>query len=228
MLLILPILQRLAKSLTNREYIYIFALTLISSIIPIIEYSIWQGKTYFVGDFKGRLSWITRDIFIYPLLGYFLKERIKDFWNGKRVTLLWIINIACGCLAAYMTYYRGNIMGEITEGKSQMFHNTFALIKVTSVFVTCQYLYAKTHFSKWIEKAICSIGGCTFGIYLLHIYLKGNKGPLVKVSKYLYQKPSPLGLDTMMTTFIFVTIVFITGYIITIIMKRLPILKKLV
>ena len=52
--------------------------------------------------------------------------------------------------------------------------DTFVLINCITVFVTCQYLNDKSQLLSKISKQIISLGGCTFGIYLTHIYIKDH------------------------------------------------------
>ena len=223
-LISLPLLQRLAQNLTDKEYIYMYvAYIVFVMIIPSVQYLLFQGRHSLNGSLS--FGWLSANIVIFPLTGYFLTFRKKDFWTGKRILALWAINIVTILLSAYLTYYRAQIMGVCTEGKSQAFHSTFVLINCISVFVTCQYINEHSQFIKKLAKPITSLGGCMLGVYLLHIYIKAQ--PILNdCLQQIFLKQ--LGVPKMLYAFILCGTVFICGYVITMILKRIPILRRLV
>ena len=87
-------------------------------------------------------------------MGYFLSYRVKEFWNKKRILILWGINICTIFMSCYLTYYRASVMGVCNEESSQAFHDTFVLINCITVFVTCQYLNDKLQLLSKISKQI--------------------------------------------------------------------------
>ena len=70
-------------------------------------------------------------------------------------------------------YDRSESYGNMRRRKFTSIHTTFVLVNCVAIFVTCQYLNERLSMKK-IEKPIISFGGCTFGIYLLHIYIKDH------------------------------------------------------
>lgn len=109
-LISLPLLQRFAKSLTDREYSYMYLLYIIFvMLIPCMQYILFQGRHTLNGNIS--IGWFASNIVIFPLTGYFLSFRKKDFWNTKKIFVLWVINIAAIMLSSYLTYYRAKIMG---------------------------------------------------------------------------------------------------------------------
>lgn len=223
-LILLPILQRLAQSMTDREFLYFFLVYgAFYMLIPSVQYFIWQGKHSLYS--YAYPTWISCNILIFPLAGYFLQHRVKSFWNRKRVLLLWGINICAILFSCYLTYRRVIVTGICDEGSSQTFHNTFVLLNSGTIFVTCQYLNQYTRILKKLEKPICSIGGCTLGIYLLHIFFRDSTPLFTQISDIAQNQ---LHLSTMLSTLAYCAIVYLLGYIITLILKRIPVLRKLV
>lgn len=170
LIMTLPILQCIAKSVDDKTYVYMFGLIMVfGSIIPIVQFWAFKGELHLNGNFN--INWMSTQIFLYPLLGYFLQHRIrKTFWTGRCICGLWIINLATIIVSCYMTYYRAVIMGELNEGVSQSFHNTFVIINTISVFALCKYLALKiSHRCEGAVNMIKSIGGghsaFTFYIY---------------------------------------------------------------
>lgn len=88
LLMSLPVLQRFAKALSDKEYLYMIGLRLFfTALLPIAQYLLWHDRhnlnTWF------RISWLECNILFYPLIGYFLQFRIKEFWNRRRLLALW-------------------------------------------------------------------------------------------------------------------------------------------
>ena len=189
--------------------------------VPSIQYLLFQGRHSLNGNFS--LGWIGTNIFIFPLAGYFLQHRAKDFWNIRHIALLWISNICSILFSCYLTYLRAQVMGVCDEGHSQAFHSTFVLINCVTLFVTFQYLQNHTRLLKRLQRPISSLGECTFGIYLIHVYIKRH----LPTSSHLWTIFRN-HLPPMLYAFFLCAVVFFCGYLITLILKRIPILKKLV
>lgn len=222
-LISLPLLRRFAQSLTDKEYIYMYLVYIFfEMIIPSTQYLLFQGRH----DLNGNVSigWLASSVFIFPLTGYFLSFR-KKIWDKKQILILWMINIATIMLSSYLTYYRAKIMGVCDEGSSQVFHSTFVLINCVSVFVTCQYMNEHSQLLKKLEKPIVSLGGCTFGIYLLHICIMSDS----KLNDYLWHVfKDTMHLPAMVYAFILCGVIFICGYIVTLILKQIPFFRWLI
>ena len=194
-----------------------------SSLLPVTEFILWQGKYNLNWNF--RLQWLCTDIFIYPCLGYFLKARLKRFWTRKRIVLLWLTNIGTIIIAAYLTYVKSNITGILDESNSQSFHSVFAMINCATIFVTSEYICSNYNFPDYVKRMICSIGACTFGIYLLHVFYKEKITAITQLWNIFHHQ---LGLNYMLTAFLYCGIVFVLGYITTILLKRIPVLNKII
>lgn len=222
-LLSLPILQRIAKALSNKEYFYLIILAFVfSSLLPFVQYLLWRGQYGFNGNFN--LGWLCATIFIYPMIGYFLQHRTKGKWNGKYLVILWGVNVATICISCLLTHYQAKISGVLSEAESQLFHNMFVMVNAISIFATCQYVFAHIKLHENLRKAITSMGGTTFGIYLLHIFIHKicSKFNLVNV---IY---NTIGFNRMLSCLIYCTLIFLSGYLITLTLKRIPGLKRII
>ena len=223
-LLSLPLLQRLAQNLANREYVYLTILFVIFyMIVPVMQYLLWQGNHNLNGNLYP--GWIGSSIVIYPLMGYFLQHRIKDFWNKRRIVVLWLVNIGTILVSCYLTYFRAQITGVCDEANSQAFHSTFVLINCVAIFVTCQYINNNITILQKIQRPVVSMGGCTFGIYLLHLIIE-DKTPLTDYLWNLLREQ--MHMPPMTYAFVYCAIIFACGYVITLVMKKIPVLKRMV
>lgn len=171
LLVSLPLLQNIAQNLSNKNFIYLFVVYAIYNMcLPSIQYLLWNGRH----DLNGNavLHWISYNIFIFPLAGYFFEHRVKEFWNKRKILFLWGINIGVILFSCYLTYFKAKTSQGDDIMYSQTFHNTFVLVNGITLFVTLQYINSHTNLFLKMEKVICSLGQCTFGIYLLHIFIK--------------------------------------------------------
>lgn len=222
-LIVLPLLQRIAKSLSDKDYLYLIGIiVVIYMIIPAAEYLFWQGRHSLNPNLK--LDWLTHLTFLYPLIGYFIYHRAFTYLNKKRFIFLWLINIFTIILSAYLTYYRSKYMGVCDEGCCQEFHNTFVLINASTIFLSCHYFAKHFLLGDKLKKIILSISANTFGIYLLHSYLT-DMTPLAYYEDHLFNYKMQL---PMFSTLVFCLIIFIIANIITFILKKIPLISKIV
>ncbi len=74
-----------------------------------------------------------------------------------------------------------------------------------------------------LSKYIRSLGSCTFGIYLLHMIVKDQE-IFTDFLNYMIS----LGLDKLIAVLVYVYVLMIVSWIITFILSKIPLLKKLV
>lgn len=221
-LMALPLIRVLARNMTNRQFGYMAILALASyAIRPILEYLIWQGQTTFNGFLK--FSWITANAIIYPCIGYYLENRldIKKV-TGKKLALLWVVNIGCLLLSGALTLYKATITGICTPKDSQTFHNVFVLINVITIYITARFVFEHKEPKKIVRKAIESVGSTTFGIFLIHLILI----ELFKEWGVLSFFSQTLHLGDMLSAMLFCLIVMAAGYIIFFLLKKITFFKK--
>lgn len=219
-MLTVPVLQRIARSLTNKEYLYLFALVfLVSAVHPTAEYLIWNDHCYLNEHFD--LGWISVTHFLYPLLGYFLMYRIPDFWNKKRLGILWMINILLILLSCWLTYHESIVTGVLEEGTSERFCDTFTGINCVAIFATCQYFVKNVKIRDRVKKVIVSLGGATFGMYLTHILI-------MRIFEKMHITDMIYGaayINDMLRALLYSALVFAAAYFLTQILKKIPVLK---
>lgn len=224
LLISLPLLQRIAQNLRDRDYVYMMILySVFNMVVPSLQYLLWQGRHALNTNIS--VGWFASNIVIFPFAGYFLSCRVKNFWNKKRILLLWIINIGTILLSCYLTYYQAKITGVCEEKSSQMFHSTFDLVNSMAIFVTCQYIGEHSEVLWKMRRAIISVGGCTFGIYLLHIGIKDY----TSLSAYMQQAlGKQMQTSPMLYAFLYCGVIFICGYIVSAVLKRIPFLRRFI
>lgn len=221
-LITLPLLRSFAKGLDSKWFIYMFVIGfLFRRILPVIEYLANEGK-YHINDYFGNnLRWIYINIVEFPLLGYFLNCRIRSSdITRKQLAIMWTTNVITIIISSYLTYYKQSK----GQGLDQAFHETFVVINVLSLFLTTKKVFGSKKINIIISKMICCLGECTFGIYLLHVLILLKWNWTNELWTFFNNK---LGINQMFTAFIVCFIVMLIGFIPIYILKKLPILKKL-
>lgn len=161
---------------------------------------------------------------IIACLGYFLYYKC-DYQTVKRKLLpLWILNMITMSLTCYVTYKKIIITGDLSFMGVQTYFSAFDIINCFTMFLTIRYIFLNCKISDKTSAIIRSIGGCTFNIYLLHVFIM-EKTEFSKIKNILQEFP---GLNDMLAIFIYCLLVMLTGYFITLIMKKIPGLRKLI
>lgn len=220
----LPFLRTLVNNLEDKYFYYLFLLAILNNAIwPIVEYLIFKGEKYF-NSFL-RINWLTNSIVLYPCWGYFMQYRIDIEKIRKLLPALWGLNIVTIIISAGMTYYRAVITGVCDESNSQMFHSSFVLINVTAIFLTVKYYFSIKKVSAIVEKIIISLGNCTFGIYILHVMILSKTRRFSNLWNFF---KTQWHINDMISAFLICFIVMIICYLLTLILKRIPIIRKLI
>lgn len=223
-LISLPFLRSMVTNLQTTHFIYMIILGVVTcGAIPVIEYLLWSGQSYINPNIK--IGWICSTIFIYPCLGYFLYHKINYYKIKKFIPLLWALNTLTISIDVYMTYYKALITNELNEQVSQTFLGGFVILNCITVFISIVYFCQNHTIPARIERIIKSISSCTFGIYLLHVFIMNRIWNKLNLWTILNKE---LQFNEMLSAFIFCLLTMLLGYVITLLLKKIPILKKLV
>ncbi|MBD5469544.1 MAG: acyltransferase family protein [Lachnospiraceae bacterium] len=224
MLMSIPFLKSIAKNLSNTTFLYLIGIYFVYiSVFPCLEFFLWEGDGSI--DSNIRVDWILSNIVLYPIVGYYLENKIDiDKVQRKNIIAIWAISILGLAAACGMTYYKQKITGLLSEADSQAFHNSFILFPCMAIYITIKYICSKVHIPALLYKTISSIGACTFGIYLIHGAILGSKF----ASKFWNFLENEIHMNRMVMPFLFSFLVFCIGYIITLILKKAPIIRRLI
>lgn len=219
-LIALPFLRAIVKIIKEADYKYLIILfVLFTAVIPCLEYRFWQGNIRLYSGLSP--SWLFTNIVFWPLVGYFL-ENVFDMkkCNAKMVVFLIMLSILGIGISCYMTYYMHGVTGVCDENSSQIFHSTFIILPCIAIYIIVKFFVKHHDFSIIAKKIITSMGTCTFGIYLLHIVIKEYLSGLWKVFRHDWQ------MNKMLAALLFCAIVFMICYGITLVLKKIPGIRK--
>ncbi len=220
-LILLPVLSTMAKNLKNEYFIYIFAIALLyNGVIPILEYAVFQGTQSLNSAFA--IDWIVSKVVLFPLLGYYLEHRMDETQRKKWLGRLWVATFCGIVLSCMMTVYRGRLEGAYIENESSTFFSCFVLISCSAVYLTARKIVSMVTFSDWTVKAICSVSRCTLGIYILHFFVMRLPFAVAVRDSILRT-----GMNSMLASVLFCLFIMLLCYALTLILKKIPGLNKL-
>ena len=216
-----PFLRAIVTVLSEDKYKYLIIMGIILiGIIPCIEYRIFQGKVFLNSNIKP--GWLLTNIVFWPLVGYYVEHIYRFKNNVKKQIGFWFLMSCIGIgVSCYMTYYMHNVTGECSEANSQAFLGSFIMLPCITIYIGMKYIFQRYYVGEYIRKIISSIGSCTFGIYLLHIIIKNFAGGFLNILLVKCR------LNSMVAVLLFCLIIFFVSYVVTLILKKLPGMKKL-
>ena len=219
-LAVLPFLKSLVKDLKDKYFYYMMAIVvLFDGILPSLEYLLSQGAVSVNNNI--RVTWLMSNIVLFPCLGYFLQNRLSLEQVRRLLPWAWLANVAGLALSCYMTFFQMRAEGLATN--VQAYHKCFDELNCAAIFLTIRFLFEERQFREPARRLITSLGKCTFGIYLWHIFYK-NIDFLVKIAPNL----RAAGVNAMVAAWIMCLAVMAVFYLVTLLQSKIPILKKLV
>lgn len=102
-LLMLPFLRKLAKAMSNRDFILLFSLYFLVQSLQILQFLIWRDGTSYSQYFN--LFFRQKNI-VFPLLGYYIEHRLPErVFRKKYFLILAAAGMAaiCICVRSHIT-----------------------------------------------------------------------------------------------------------------------------
>lgn len=223
LMLILPFVRMLARSLQKAHFWYLFGLYfLLNGLLPIVEY-LW-------GNNRTVLSVpLLADLIFYPLIGYYVEHLSEDFFYRKRVLI--VANLG-GAMALFTNVIIA-LMAHRQRGAAESLTGMTALLALV-IFIDVRALYRaaasfaanrlkQTGFSyslfQTCKKGIYFAGSAVFGIYLLEPQLRDS-------FRFIYTTLTP-HISWFPACVLWILAAMLCGILIFKILKKIPLLKKL-
>lgn len=157
--LLVPILRKLARAVSDRELWYFFGIIFFTtSIRPIISKFFGINIIAIIPIFDGYLGWF--------LYGYLI-NRVK--FNRKQRIIVYILGILAAVTSIIGTYMLSDLfhIDAFFNGGYQI--NSYFI--ATAVFVLFKYEISSINSKKWLEDLSISMGKLSYGVYLIHILI---------------------------------------------------------
>lgn len=212
-LVMMPILQRLAKGLKTADYKYIFiwsfgflgAMPIIVHYFPELEYN----TAFALPIFSVYLGLLFAGLYIHKKLGC-----------EKRLLAVSVAVFVVTCALSVvltLTEYRSGVEWYL------FFDNRYFITIVLSsmsVFYIVRYIFDKKRREEGESPALALMGRCTFGVFLLSdLFIALFEPVYVSLRGAITELPAML---------LYEVLVFAAGFAVTFVLTRIPLVKKLI
>ena len=158
--------------------------------------------------------------FFYPLIGYYLEHNINvTHLKQKQILGILIVGAVGILLSNICTYGEGVLNGSYTQNYVQLFDYVTAIV----AYIVIKYMVINNNelLNGKSSDIICKIGSLTMGIYLMDPILS-----MILCSRvsYLFGKFLP----GLLVSFNWVFISMLCGGIVTLVLKRIPVINKII
>lgn len=210
MLLILPFLKKMVKSMDKKEMHVLVALIFsFYTLLPI--FSAMFGLEF-------EISFMLADFCCFGIMGYFLETVIDENTFTKKNSVLAMLAImVCVIFSYWMVAKDKEALGVIAGEYS-------GILSIPIAF--CTFFVVKAIWDKNTEKkegnlrnkCITVIGGCSFGIYLIEDYLRNGLS-------FICDSLAP-SITTLPACAVWLAVVMVAGVGIVLVLKKIPGLKE--
>lgn len=217
-LLVLPFLRRLAPAMRGRDFGYLAALWLVFKGVDLLPIFV-LGEQY--GLSETFVLFVLEYTFFFPLMGYFLEKRLPERFftarNALLAALAALLAIALMCLATERwCRFHGEwpaIAGELTFG-------ALNFVAALALFLIAKTAFLRRSVPRRAARTMTLFGSCSFGVYLLqHVFLRWLRPVLDAASPVLGTYPACL---------LWALCICLAGTAVTLLLKQIPGLKKLI
>lgn len=221
-LICLPFLRSMSKGLNAVLFRYLVVIVVvILGIIPVLQYLLGQDSVTISGQIIP--GWLGNTYILYPCLGYYLGNDNNSEKPIISIPTAWVASFIGVAISCYLTYYKAQITGVLEQSQSQVFFDSFVVFECIAIFISVKKAISKCRLPVWVIKVIYTVGKSTFGVYLIHAFVIG-----LPVMGKLLNTLLSLGMNDMLAVLLYCMIVLIVGSALTIIVSKIPILKKTV
>jgi len=213
-LILLPLLRPWVKNLSKEQIEYFFLIWIcVCGVYPLAaSYIHWDGEAKMV-----RVLMQTMGNIPYVILGHYLWNCLAEnhrllkpgVWCGIGVT-----GLAAEIFFLADKYKPDNYYQ--TADNIQL----LPIVMWSSAILLCgRWMQDHVSINNTAKKICCAAGGLTFGIYLMSDYF-------IEVLRPLRNGWMEQGMNPLAATYLLVVCVFATGMVITMVLKKIPGLKK--
>ena len=211
LLILLPIMQRMAKAFSKNATLYFIAISMgILGLIPVLNIFFQISPHHYITDtfFPVHLGIV--------FMGYYIEKYMKidkNMFFGA--VLIFISLISFQVLFTYEFYLK--------DAQNYLQLDNWRYLTVT-LSATCFYIIFKyfstvVTFKESLSKVLCYLGSLTFGIYLL-------SDLMISLTRKMYSGFC-YDMNTLLATVLWEVIIFAICGLITAVLKFIPGLKKL-
>ena len=219
MLVILPVLRKAAKNMTDSEFMAFFAaMLLLRGIVPVLEYTLWHGERTINPSFLG--NFFSYDV-VFFLMGYFLEHRLRaEELKSSKALALALLGAAVMILMMVGTQMRLRDGGLMTDAEGERFYAGLLFVPSAAVFYSSRLLFGNADEKMAFSKAIVTLGSVSFGGMLLEHFVRCETGFIFRALNRVLPEFSSAVLWTIA--------VYLIGGLATWLLKKIPGVKKFI
>lgn len=212
-LITLPFMRSLVKNMKKEYYYYLFALYIFYILVVPFIREITGIDLYS----QVKLGIFTTNI-IAPIAGYFCENILKkEKINKKSIIIGTIIVIATIAIAELLTILE---IRDTNNKRVQTYLSYGTILIATYVYIFIKFIFENKKLPKFLEKIILTIGSCSFGIYLIERNIRSV------IFEDMISALSPI-IKSMPACIMTILTIILIGTIITMILKKIPYINKL-
>lgn len=210
-----PILRLYVRQATQRDLSYFLTVWVVSvAILPLLD-------RFF--DFKiGIEIFVTTGYVGYYIFGYYL----RDVWlSNRQIYLALTVAVVAMVFTEWATYLLMLDGGGVFDPYFLNYYSINMIINVGALFLVLKSL----PYEAWFERfprgrdAVILLSSCSFGIYFVHVMIMELLG-----SRQLGFELTPLAFNPLLAIPLTTFITFTLSFGVTLILKRIPIVRFIV
>lgn len=217
-ILMLPLLRKLAKSMTAKEYHWMFLMYALMQGIRIFDFILWKDMAFHNGNFS---FFIVGDYVFYPLMGYYIDRVIeKEQFSARKRNLLGLVALLGIFICGYLTHWRCTINDRWDEAFCQELFGTVVFLLAIAVFYATKMWFETHRVSDRTASIIKIASGTTFGIYLIE--------QICRMETFrVFDKLEPY-IGTFPACMVWILVACLSGGIVIYFVKKIPGVKKFI
>ena len=211
LLLILPFMQKIAQTLDKKEMqMLLFVTVAIGGVAPMLQNI---GFTVHDAFFYGLFSPYVGLVFA----GYYVEKHMNITPKTAVISAVaFVALVAAQVLVTLKSYYSRNGVDYLWLDDAKFLPITASAV---CFYIVIKYIFANTNLFAKQAKAVCFVGGLTFGVYLMADLAMMTLSPVYKTMAQ--------SMPVMVAMIIFQVAIFVGAALLTAILKCIPLVKKL-
>lgn len=172
MLLMLPFLRKLARTMRERDYFWLLGMYLLIQLISVLDFFWFHGERYHSSNFA---FFINQNYLFFTLFGFYIDRVMKkERLNLETLTMLTMTSLLCIGATYLFTQRRMEYLGEWSSSTSQTFLNTLIAVPSITVFYIAKLWFTRHPASRRAATVWSLLGTGTFGVYLFERYWRNT------------------------------------------------------
>lgn len=169
-LLLLPILRKVAKNMTGKEFLYIAGIYLVfQTILPILQILI--GGEQLTVSINIKPLPVLFMAFICPVTGYYLGVVLKEI-KARQLLMFFFLFVLSVLLTCFMTHYLITTTNKTDSVSIESIYETTRVFRAAFIFLLIRKLLERKEIPHGVNTLILLTGNSVFGIYLLEQFFR--------------------------------------------------------